>query len=280
MGHGDDAGWDLYAARPLTDGGLRVSKLSSVPQETRVRWLNSMDAVSHGAQDRWLLVERSHRIFTSEVQNLREEPSITGPRVARRVNDVVGATFDWLGSMRMYVDQLAHMIGNNNPELLGEFRRKCSEQYDSRFGYRFCWRLRNYAQHLSIPIHTVAYGSGGWSIFVSPQVLLERYDGWSTLRDEMAAMDGDIDVVQQVNEAMYGLTEIARWRTIEQAPSLRTALQDAEALRDHFRREYDMHFPVYARCDPPVVGSMMSLTPINLWEIDTVRERLADLDPM
>lgn len=72
-----------------------------------------------------------------------------------------------LTGTRLYLDQLpqhvAACVADN--EGIGELvRKRCSEEYDKSFEYRFMEALRNHVQHRGIPIHSIQQ-NGGWTSF-------------------------------------------------------------------------------------------------------------------
>jgi len=60
-----------------------------------------------------------------------------------------------LTSCRIYVDhvpqKLQRIYGKQHP-ILNEFKQATKREYDSSLGYRFCYALRNFAQHGDLPV--------------------------------------------------------------------------------------------------------------------------------
>jgi hypothetical protein len=109
--------------------------------------------------------------------------------------DILGAAMDWLSTMRLYIDHTSVRLGESDRDALAGFKRLLSAQYDSRFGYRFCARLRNYVVHQGLPIHTVAHPaeSGlGPALRLSASTLVARYNGSSTVKVELLGSPEDI----------------------------------------------------------------------------------------
>jgi len=90
-------------------------------------------------------------------------------RVSRRLQNLLSAC-------RLYLDQIKHDVGElEMPGLyiLDRLKKKCSEEFNSKLGYRVMESLRNYTQHRSLPIHHMSYPQG-WEPKDSPSSLVFR----------------------------------------------------------------------------------------------------------
>jgi hypothetical protein len=272
--------WDLYAAEKTNQGELVTHRLEGISRSGRGAWMGAMDVLERASQDRWLLLERSRRNLSSALELLAQPQPMSSRAFALQVMDIVGAAMDWLSTMRLYIDHTSARLGESDRDALGGFQRVLSAQYDSRFGYRFCARLRNYAVHQGLPIHTVALRaeSGlGPALRLSASTLVARYNGWSTVKAELLSGPEDIDLIANIDEAMLGLDAGARWVARHDEPDLRSALRTAHEMRAYFSANYNGFLPVVCNSLPAGVGDRVSLTPVWLWTIDAVEERLAEL---
>lgn len=156
---------------------------------------------------------------------------------------------NWLASMRMYLDHQETLLKRRHgaeSEEVATFKRATSDAYDSRFGYRFCYRFRNYVLHCGLPpVHfqLSVDQSGGdidWmrrkvAIQLSPTSLLENFDGWRTVRADLELMAEPLDFIPLVNEAMESMRDIYRTclrLNLEYAITRSQALESALARID------------------------------------------------
>lgn len=72
-----------------------------------------------------------------------------------------------LTATKLYLDQLPQHVADcvpNDAEITETVKRRCSDEYDKSFEYRFMEAFRNHVQHRGIPIHTIRPG-GHWTSF-------------------------------------------------------------------------------------------------------------------
>lgn len=70
-----------------------------------------------------------------------------------------------LTTCKLYLDQLQHSLSDlvgNDHDVTTAVKKKTSEAYDSRFGYRVMEALRNHVQHRGLPVHTISF-QGKWN---------------------------------------------------------------------------------------------------------------------
>ncbi len=150
---------------------------------------------------------------------------------------------NWLTSMRLYLDhsetRLNRTFGADSVQFKA-FKTTCSEAFDTAFGYRFAYRLRNYTLHCGLPISSidlVARRPGSpphWRqevIFsLSRDRLLEEFDDWGPVRKDLEEGDTKIEIIPFVESAMGWLARIeeavfridlnhalAQWPVVEEA---------------------------------------------------------------
>lgn len=126
-----------------------------------------------------------------------------------------------LSACRMYTDQiprnLAAIFSENSDAAVEDFRQHCSEQYDSRFGYRLMEQLRNYSQHAGSPINLVrrnhrredATPNGQLLSFTAPHVCAQTLAQDSKIKPTVLKelLDGpdEIDLRYYVREYVSGI---------------------------------------------------------------------------
>lgn len=161
----------------------------------------------------------------------------------------VTAIVNFLAAMRMYLDQseldLHRMDEKDNGERLEPWKRVCSAEYDDHFAYRFLYRFRNYVQHRGRPIstfqmtRTAADPSSPSSsepprtqVFLGeePQVLIEQYDRWSAVENDLAALSTPIDIIEQIEIAMECLARVEQAYITTLLPEIRQAAETLQAV--------------------------------------------------
>jgi len=73
-----------------------------------------------------------------------------------RLTEVNRLMLNFLATARLYVDQVTHSLSRHfgaSNEIVTEFKRRKSEEYDREFGYRCMEELRNHAQHRDFSLH-------------------------------------------------------------------------------------------------------------------------------
>jgi hypothetical protein len=131
---------------------------------------------------------------------------------------------NYLSSMRTFLDHsrayLSRKYGKVSTELT-EFEQMLSAFFDNSFTYRFFDKLRNYAQHVGIPVHFYSFHthyddkkqtvSGTLEIQFNRKKLLESYDGWGKhVLEHLRNMGENFDVMPMVFEMTQMITEIER----------------------------------------------------------------------
>ncbi|HEY2033931.1 MAG TPA: hypothetical protein VGH02_09630 [Rhizomicrobium sp.] len=127
---------------------------------------------------------------------------------------------NFLSSFRSFLDHysahLSERFGNHSKEV-ERFKAETRKHYDSKFGYRFVYRFRNYAQHYSIPIsdinvsylmdHNIQnYALSSRLTLVRNELV--RWREWGPLRNEILGLPEKIDIVPLIKEAGNSLNEI------------------------------------------------------------------------
>lgn len=148
--------------------------------------------------------------------------------------DINRQLLNWLLSVRTYLDHMELSIKRRHGKdsaIWRSFRAACVAAYDSSFSYRFIYRLRNYAQHMGLPAHTVQFNmtpsptdpsQPEHKVFVACRRdgLLEEFDGWgSSLREELAHQPIEIELRPHV-DAMMTLMEQINMTYLREASAL------------------------------------------------------------
>jgi hypothetical protein len=262
--------WGLAAGTPNDDKSAVTFSTLAVDEDTTRRWLSAVDSLKGLDQHTFLYVERSYAVFQRSLDLSAHQRMDTA-----LVVEITGSVMDWLGSMRTFLAHSERRVKRTSGE--PEYRHLCSDAYETYFGYRFLYRLRNYAQHLALPVHSLHLTESGWTILVSRDALIEQFDGWSAVRTELLTGPEDIALVPLLAEAMEAMQPIAAMTRRWDHPVAREALAGYEELRAHFERDHPGCFPVlFSTADegPPIPGSRLLATPLDWPLLDQAADLL------
>lgn len=133
---------------------------------------------------------------------------------------------NYLSSIRTFIDHLDVFLNRNfgkNSLQYIQFKKILTTFYDNSFAYRFFYKLRNYAQHVGLPIDTVQYTSqhnrendnvnGKLNIEFHRDRLLNNYDGWGPVKTDLVSMTEKISAPPLISEISQNIREI--WRNVE-----------------------------------------------------------------
>jgi hypothetical protein len=130
---------------------------------------------------------------------------------------------NWLTSMRLFLDHtetdLKRRHGKVSPEAL-RFERATNLAFNTRIGYRFSFKFRNYVQHCGLPLSRIqvnrpdpAAGTRAKqsvAFLLDRDVLLSSYKEWGPVRRDLEAMPPSFPLLPLVSEAMEGLRQVYR----------------------------------------------------------------------
>jgi hypothetical protein len=211
-----------------------IITLANVDGTKEEQWVDALDYLSAVEMNSFAYVERAYENWERAIKVARTtQNNPFSAELNGTLINVVGATMDWLCAARTFVDHNTYRASrSDDSETLDFFKAACSRQYDDRFGYRFCVRLRNYAQHLGIPLHGLHIG--GDFLVLDRDILLERFNGWSSVAAEIRACPSAIPLVPLVEDAMMGLRVIGDSVLEHTASRIEVALRDAREFRSIF----------------------------------------------
>jgi hypothetical protein len=164
---------------------------------------------------------------------------------------------------------MTRRFGDNSPEL-NAFKAALSAEYDGNFAYRFLYRLRNFVQHLGLPIDswtrstTVGGPPPQLQISLSRNRLLADRSVWGAIVNEIEVLPEKILVTQYFSQLRPSLERITRARYAADIDQLR---EDGRVLIEVINEigvtTNEPVFPVFGRAEPDAQtqGSMhFSLT--------------------
>lgn len=143
-----------------------------------------------------------------------------GDKVFQNVNRLF---LNYLSSIRTFLDHsetfLKRKYGENSNEFK-EFKKIISYFFDNSFAYRFFYKLRNYSQHIGLPIDnfnfTTEYDNeeslikGKLSISFNGKKLLSNYNSWGIVKNDLENMQEQFDVTPLLFEMTHNIRDVER----------------------------------------------------------------------
>jgi len=122
---------------------------------------------------------------------------------------------NWLTSLRLLDDhtfaRLTRIYGPSSGERQA-YAVARARVYDANAGYRFMMQLRNYAQHCgAVPIHGHAVHTStgrSFELCFERDELLASFDGWKTVKVDLARSTDSLPVDDLLEQAMTGVLEL------------------------------------------------------------------------
>ena len=126
---------------------------------------------------------------------------------------------NYLSSFRLYVDYLQTKFSRSESlkPMVNDYKNIVAECFDSSFAYRFLYKLRNYTQHIDLPIETVSLktkriSKGNYSysipIYFERDSLLEKYKEWGIVKNDLEKMSKYFDLYEIMDEHFYSMKYI------------------------------------------------------------------------
>lgn len=149
-----------------------------------------------------------------------------------------------LTATKLYLDQPPQHVADcipNNPDATDTVKRRCSEEYDKNFEYRFMEALRNHVQHRGIPIHIVRPGNH-WTSFdengqmeFSVQIAAQKVELESDRKFKKAVLEEmaqDVDLLASARkyvESLSSIHQFVRDLISDSAAAARAQIESAHA---------------------------------------------------
>jgi hypothetical protein len=152
---------------------------------------------------------------------------------------------NWLLSARLFLDhtdaRLSRTYGSASRERKS-YRALTHRAWDSSFGYRLAYELRNYVQHAGFPaIRISAHATNppgprsDVEINFQRDQLLERHKYWkASVRDEIAGRTSEFEVLSAMNEAARAFLDLAARTAALEFPYQRVAIVEMDDLLARF----------------------------------------------
>jgi hypothetical protein len=221
-------------SEPTATESSKIFMLDELSEEQFSLFVESNKYIEELTQTRRLLEfvlqneEDIHRLLDTSIKSLTEKSKL---RNSVRKNDLDPfflnfnrLLLNYLSSTRTFLDHssayLSRKYGKASTELK-EFKQMLSAFFDNSFTYRFFDKLRNYSQHVGIPVHLYSFQthyddvkhtvSGKLEIQFNRDKLLNSYDTWGKhVLDQLKSKEKEFDVMPLVFEMTQMITEIER----------------------------------------------------------------------
>lgn len=155
-----------------------------------------------------------------------------------------------LTATRLYLDQLPQHVAHclpNRPDAQIDVKRRCSEEYDQHFEFRFMEALRNHVQHRGIPIHFIRHGSQWATLDENKQ--MEFYvqiaaqldwleDDEKFKKSVLAEIKEDVDLLAATRKYVESLSAIHQYVRDIISDSVTAARAKIEAVHARYSQLY------------------------------------------
>lgn len=166
---------------------------------------------------------------------------------------------NYLSSIKIFVDHLETFInrkfGDKSYELT-EFKKLLSSIYDNNFSYRFFIKLRNYTQHVGLPIHNMFFSTyfeqkerlslkGHLKVSFNRDRLLSEFTKWGSVKGDLEKEEERFDLIPQLNEATRIIIELERNVVQLLKPGLTKSIENIKELIGHLQIDSGEIFIAY-----------------------------------
>jgi hypothetical protein len=234
--------WGLYAFRDKSqteDAAHEFSLIRDAASEEieRVRAAIA-DLAAHSLRKTYVLAVQNYERFNeaeAEIIELIEgSPQSEWPEPTEMGDTLQSHFLNWLLSARAFLEstesQLKRRYGKDSPQV-GRFKAATARHHDSKFSYRFLYRLRNYAQHWDWPqlegriqVDSSEDPSKWLELFFNKSTLL-AFRGWGTVREELENLPGEIHLEDHVDQMMEAIRDIAARAYEIDSPGMKESLR-------------------------------------------------------
>jgi hypothetical protein len=231
-----------------------------------------------------------HELLYAVGRNVRSNPS------TRNEATLYSAVVNWLTAVHFFLDhaesEASRRYGANSDQA-AQLEAATNAAYDGRFGYRFCYRLRNFYLHVGVPpfsehrsmptANDPPWVKEHFSLLLDRDELVARWKGWSSVKADILEMDQRFEFVPLVHDAMDGLAEV---HTTQIRLRIESVLPQLDVLEDARRRlaESDMRGSPIAlsRSEPdsPEESIKLQPVPLPLAEAAQLRRAVAQADAL
>lgn len=220
------------------------------------------------------LVRSNHQEWLNQAEEARAR-GLTDDATAAdsRNRQLKIALVNWLLGFRAFLDHLqthlSELFGTDSSEMQS-FKEVTNRAFDSHFGYRFLYRLRNFTQHCGFPPVWVRVDPNETqSAFVGLEraPLLERSDVWGAIvRPELEAQPRLFPVEPLVEEAMKCVDEINVAVRVLEKPRFEAAATRMRSLKASAERHGGMPAVAHRTVEKDAIRVAIRQMPVRLLE--------------
>ena len=220
--------WGLYSFKDKTQTESGEHRFSLVrdasADEVDLARSAIADLATYSLRESFIIVVYNYEMFAEAERDVIESIETALPeRPTGIAQPLRYQLLNWLLSARAFIEstetQLARRYGRGSPQV-ARFKTETNRQYDSRFGYRFVSKLRNYAQHWDWPVLDgriqvdVDETPSRWlELFFRKEPLL-AFEKWGSFRQELEALPDEIHLEdpRRPNDGGYSRVRLSQSR--------------------------------------------------------------------
>jgi hypothetical protein len=240
------------------------------------------------------LVHLNHQSYKDVMAELTSkfiaDPAVTFDRANDIVVRINCELLNLLSAVRTFVDHaetaLKREYGKDSQQVT-DFKLAASREFDGNFSYRFMSQLRNFTQHCGLPLGELSLNansnppssdvaSASLQALFLRDYLLNNFDGWKMVKDELAKMPEKFPVDPHVEQVVASVARIDDILVRIQSADLDRHLKLLEALAKEVE-----HLPgspcVYTSIIPKPGGANTNFQRIHLAVMRSVQEQLAQV---
>ncbi|WP_318476080.1 hypothetical protein [Photobacterium leiognathi] len=174
----------------------------------------------------------------------------------RNFIEVNRAALNLLSSLKTFLDFsetfLRRKYGKDSSEIK-EFKLAQSLQFDENFSYRFCYKLRNYAQHCGLPVGGFATKTlqisetetlSKVTVFVDRDLLISNFDWGAKVKQEILEQDEKIDLGAHLRKFVNCIGILSKALLDIESKSMLISMEYIEGMIDSVRDKYPDMYPV------------------------------------
>ncbi|WP_062062937.1 hypothetical protein [Aquimarina longa] len=231
-------------------------KMDSIIKE--IEEFNSIDKLQN------FVIENDEQIInflrqssTELLQNSHSWNSVGKDEIEKVFYESNRLLLNYLTSIKTFLDhsetKLNRKFGKNSDELI-KFKNVTSFFYDNSFAYRFFYKLRNYAQHIGLPLTNIGFTSeydreinlmkGNLRAYFKSSDLLEKYDSWSIVKADFKNKP-EINLSTILYEMTHNIKEIGKCMKEIFEKSLIDKSLDLKKMIEHLKVDEGVPFIAY-----------------------------------
>jgi len=211
-----------------TIGGGRITTLRKLTDKEYAEYKNNLQILIDFSEKQQLFIiarlnyEEFKNAINKYLVEFKRNPSINWVHIERMAMDTNRLLLNFLSVFRTFLDHTEYTLKKNygnESDIFKRFKNLCSEQYDQYFSYRFLYKLRNYSQHCGMPVGSIKIISqvinkesgevqDYLAVFFDRDKLLNKYDSWGPIKDEIKDLPSKIEVTHFVDEVMECISRI------------------------------------------------------------------------